>query len=54
MTSIVTMEDEDGGTRYVARALHRNPADSRKHEEMGFYDGWSRVIDQLGRLAETL
>jgi uncharacterized protein YndB with AHSA1/START domain len=54
MTSIVTMEDEGQDTRYVARALHINPEDSKKHDEMDFYDGWGTVIDQLGKLAQTL
>lgn len=54
LTSIITMMDEDGGTRYIARALHKTPADSQKHLEMGFHEGWGCVIDQLGRLAKTL
>jgi uncharacterized protein YndB with AHSA1/START domain len=54
MTSIVTMSDEGRGTRYVARALHKNPSDSRKHDEMGFQEGWGTTIDQLGRLAAAL
>ena len=54
MTSIVTMENEGLYTKYVARALHRNPEDSRKHEDMGFFDGWGSVIDQLGRVASRI
>jgi uncharacterized protein YndB with AHSA1/START domain len=54
LTSIITMADEAGGTRYVARALHKNPEDSRKHEEMGFEEGWGTTIDQLAKLAETV
>lgn len=53
LTSIITMEDEGDGTRYVARALHKNPEDSRKHKEMGFEDGWGTAIDQLAKLAEA-
>lgn len=52
LTSIITLQDEAGGTRYVARALHKNPTDSRKHEEMGFQEGWGSAIDQLGKLVE--
>lgn len=54
LTSIITMEDEGSGTRYIARALHKNPEDSRKHEEMGFEEGWGSTIDQLAKLAEEL
>lgn len=54
LTSIITMEDEGSGTRYIARALHKTPEDTRKHEELGFEEGWGTVIDQLARLAATL
>jgi uncharacterized protein YndB with AHSA1/START domain len=48
------MADEGGGTRYIARALHKNPEDSRKHEELGFEEGWGSAIEQLAKLAEKL
>lgn len=54
LTSIITMEDEGNGTRYIARALHKNPEDSQKHEKMGFAEGWGSTIDQLATLAESL
>lgn len=54
LTSIITLQDEEADTRYVARALHRNPEDSKKHEDMGFMDGWGRAIDQLARVASML
>ncbi len=34
-------------TKYTAIALHGNEGGRQKHEEMGFYDGWSTVLDQL-------
>jgi uncharacterized protein YndB with AHSA1/START domain len=54
LTAFILMEDEDGGTKYTARVLHRDDADRRKHEEMGFHDGWGTCIGQLGQLAEQL
>jgi uncharacterized protein YndB with AHSA1/START domain len=54
MTAIMTLEAEGGGTRYAARALHRTPDEARKHEEMGFQDGWGATLDQLSALAERL
>ena len=54
LTAIITMEDEGRGTRYVARALHKNPEDSQKHHEMGFDEGWGSAIDQLAKLAGNL
>lgn len=47
LTAIITFEAEGRGTRYSARVLHKSAADSRKHEEMGFQEGWGTTIDQL-------
>lgn len=52
LTAIITFEAQEGGTRYSARVLHRNAADSRKHEELGFHEGWGTAIDQLAEFAE--
>ena len=54
MTAIMTLAAEGPGTRYTASALHRTPADARKHEEMGFHEGWGITLDQLAALAEQL
>lgn len=53
-TAIITMEDADGATRYTARVMHKTKEDSRRHEDMGFADGWGTVIDQLDRVAIRL
>jgi uncharacterized protein YndB with AHSA1/START domain len=47
LTAIITFDPEGRGTRYGARVMHRNAADSRKHEAMGFREGWGMTIDQL-------
>jgi len=47
MTAIISMSDEGKGTRYTADVLHKNEADSKRHLQMGFEDGWGKVIDQL-------
>jgi uncharacterized protein YndB with AHSA1/START domain len=52
MTAIITLRDHPMGTEYVAHAMHRNNADRNRHEEMGFYDGWNTVTEQLATLAE--
>jgi uncharacterized protein YndB with AHSA1/START domain len=52
LTAIITFEAEGSGTRYAARVLHRNAADSRRHEEMGFHEGWGSTIDQLAAFVE--
>ena len=54
LTAIIALEAEGSGTRYSARVLHKNAADSRRHEEMGFHEGWGTTIDQLTVFAERL
>jgi uncharacterized protein YndB with AHSA1/START domain len=43
---------EGGGTRYTAKARHWTEADSKRHEEMGFEEGWGACADQLKALCE--
>jgi uncharacterized protein YndB with AHSA1/START domain len=50
MTVIVTFEEEDGKTRYTARARHWTVADRETHEAMGFHHGWGQCADQLTAL----
>ena len=52
LTAIITFEAEGSGTRYASRVLHKNPEDSRKHEDLGFHDGWGTAIDQLAGFVE--
>jgi uncharacterized protein YndB with AHSA1/START domain len=47
MTAVLTFEPSGKGTRYVATAIHRDEAGRKKHEEMGFREGWGTVVDQL-------
>lgn len=52
-TAVVTLEPLPGGhTRYTARALHWTEENRRKHEAMGFHQGWGQVLDQLVALAK--
>lgn len=53
MTAIITLADHDLGTAYSARAMHRNEADRTLHQDLGFYDGWGTVTEQLARLVEN-
>ena len=47
ITAVITMQPDGQGTRYTALAMHRDEATRKKHEEMGFYDGWGTVTDQM-------
>ncbi len=42
----------DGGTRYYAWSRHWDEAACKRHEEMGFVEGWQAVAEQLAELAE--
>lgn len=53
-TAILTFEDCEGGTRYTARALHKDDADRKRHADMGFEHGWGKALDQLVALADQL
>ncbi len=53
-TAILTMADEGSGTRYVARVMHISDAERRRHEEMGFHDGWGACIAQLEAAAQGI
>jgi uncharacterized protein YndB with AHSA1/START domain len=53
-TIVLTFEDEDGKTRYTARAKHWTAEDCASHDKMGFHEGWGVATDQLAALASTL
>lgn len=53
-TAIVEIEAEGKGTRYTATARHKDDADRKKHEDMGFHDGWGTALNQLVEVAKSL
>jgi uncharacterized protein YndB with AHSA1/START domain len=53
-TAIIRLEPHGQGTKYTALAIHGNEADRRKHEEMGFHDGWGKALDQLVAIVKKL
>ena len=54
MTAEIGMEAVPGGTRYRALVRHKNPDDRKKHEDMGFFQGWGTCLTQLEELAGRL
>lgn len=47
-TAILTFEPHgNGGCRYTATALHSTAEHAASHEEMGFSQGWGKVVEQL-------
>lgn len=53
-TAVLTIAPEGSGTRYTARAIHGSAENRKKHEEMGFHNGWGTALTQLEALARTL
>lgn len=53
MIVIVTFEPEGSGTRYTARVRHWSEETLKRHEGMGFREGWGIVTGQLADLAEA-
>ncbi len=46
-TGVILFEAYGGGTKYTAVGMHRNSDDRKKHDEMGFHQGWGAALDQL-------
>jgi len=53
-TAAVTLEARGNSTRYVAMAIHGNEANTKKHADMGFRDGWGKALDQLVAHVKTM
>lgn len=53
-TAVILLEAHEQGTKYTAIAIHRDEADKRNHEEMGFHDGWGKALDQLVALVKKI
>ncbi|QND52139.1 SRPBCC family protein [Phyllobacterium sp. 628] len=54
ITAITTFEPHGNGTKYTAMAMHVDEATRQKHEDMGFYDGWGTVLDQVRDYVKTI
>lgn len=47
MTAIILLEAQGNGTKYTAIALHPDQESRKRHEAMGFHEGWSTCLDQM-------
>jgi uncharacterized protein YndB with AHSA1/START domain len=54
MVAVIEFADEGGKTRYTATVRHWSEADKKRHEEMGFHQGWGICAEQLEALAKSL
>ncbi|MGH6866854.1 MAG: SRPBCC family protein [Methyloceanibacter sp.] len=46
-TAVLQLAKHGSGTRYTAIAIHGDEDARKRHEEMGFHDGWGTVVDQM-------
>lgn len=54
MTASIVLRPARGGTLYSAHVLHKTSKDRESHAAMGFEAGWSKALEQLDALAQTL
>jgi uncharacterized protein YndB with AHSA1/START domain len=47
VTAVISMEPHESGAKYTALVMHGDAAGCKAHEEMGFYEGWGKALDQL-------
>lgn len=52
MTADITLRDHPDGTDYRVIVKHPTPASRARHEELGFFEGWATVTQQLAALVE--
>lgn len=52
ITAIITFDDHDLGTAYRSLVMHKDAETRNTHEQLGFYDGWGTVAEQLATLVE--
>jgi len=53
MVGFFELTPRDGGTHYRAGSRHWDEESHKRHEAMGFHDGWTKVAEQLAALAEA-
>jgi uncharacterized protein YndB with AHSA1/START domain len=51
-TALISFASHGRGTHYTALAMHQDVAGRKRHEEMGFHDGWGKALDQLVAAAQ--
>lgn len=52
MTTEIVLTEHEDGTDYRAIVRHSSPEQRARHEELGFFDGWGTVTEQLAKSVE--
>lgn len=53
-TAVVSLEPHGDGTKYTALVIHGDEESRRKHEQMGFHEGWGKALDQLVAMVKKM
>jgi uncharacterized protein YndB with AHSA1/START domain len=53
-TAFISLEPLGNGTKYTATVIHGDPESRKKHEDMGFHQGWGAALDQLISFVKTM
>lgn len=53
MVGLFSFTPDGDGTLYRAASGHWDEATMKRHEEMGFYEGWAQCAAQLAEIAEA-
>lgn len=54
LTAFILLEPHGNGTKYTAIARHNDPESLKRHESMGFHEGWGTVLEQLVAYVKTV
>jgi uncharacterized protein YndB with AHSA1/START domain len=54
MTAVISLESLGARTRYTALVIHGDEESRKRHEQMGFHDGWGKALDQLVAMAKGM
>jgi len=54
ITAFFDITPKGAGSHYAGRVLHKDEADLKRHEEMGFHTGWGAALAQLDEVACAL
>ena len=46
-TAVISIQAHGTGSRYAALVMHASEQDRKKHEDMGFQQGWGAALDQM-------
>ncbi len=53
-TAVISLAPHENGTKYTALVIHGDEEARKKHEDMGFHEGWGKALDQLVTLVKKM